>query len=117
MFAWIVYPSKAQRNSINKQVMKDPRIADFDIRQSPFDPRGMLYGGVQAFGASHNADYWDLGCPHRSRRQCSGVVRQQHKQPCTRGRVADSLCGLRGGGAIAKHEATPEGMRTSRTSS
>ena len=45
VFSWIVYKSKKQRDSINKKVMADPRLADMDPSTMPFDCEKMSYGG------------------------------------------------------------------------
>ncbi len=47
-FSWIVYKSRAHRDSVNKKVMKDPRIAKL-MQQGPmpFDPKRMAYGGFK----------------------------------------------------------------------
>jgi uncharacterized protein YbaA (DUF1428 family) len=45
VFSWIMYKSKAHRNSVNKKVMTDPRIAKMMTTPSPFDPKRMAYGG------------------------------------------------------------------------
>ncbi len=47
-FSWIVYKSRAHRDSVNKKVMKDPRIAKM-MQQGPmpFDPGRMAYGGFR----------------------------------------------------------------------
>ncbi len=47
MFSWIAYKSKAQRDAVNKKVMKDPRMANFDMKDMPFDVKRMLYGGFK----------------------------------------------------------------------
>jgi len=49
VFSWIVYKSKAHRNSVNKKVMKDPRLAAMmsGEEKMPFDVKRMLYGGFQ----------------------------------------------------------------------
>jgi len=48
MFSWIVYKSRAQRDRINKKVMKDPRLADMmDLKTLPFDAKRMIYGGFK----------------------------------------------------------------------
>ena len=48
VFSWIVYKSRAQRDSINKKVMKDPRLADMmDPKGLPFDGKRMIYGGFK----------------------------------------------------------------------
>lgn len=49
-FSWIVYKSRADRDRINKKVMKDPR---FDIysnmkpKDMPFDMKRMIFGGFK----------------------------------------------------------------------
>lgn len=49
VFSYIVYKSKAQRDSVNKKIMKDPRIAAMcDPKDMPFDAKRMLYGGFKA---------------------------------------------------------------------
>ncbi len=48
-FSWIVYKSKAQRDRVNKQVMKDPALAQMmDPKKMPFDMKRMIYGGFKA---------------------------------------------------------------------
>ena len=48
VFSYIVYKSRAQRDSINKKVMKDPRLADMmDMKTLPFDAKRMIYGGFK----------------------------------------------------------------------
>jgi uncharacterized protein YbaA (DUF1428 family) len=48
VFSWIVYKSRAQRDRINKKVMKDPRLADMmDPRAMPFDAKRMFWGGFK----------------------------------------------------------------------
>lgn len=46
-FSWIVYKNKKQRDKINKQVMKDPRLADMGPEMMPFDGKRMIYGGFK----------------------------------------------------------------------
>lgn len=46
-FSWIVYKSKAQRNSILKKVMKDPRLSSMGPGMVPFDGKRMIYGGFK----------------------------------------------------------------------
>ena len=48
-FSWIVYKSRAHRDSVNKKVMKDPRIAAMmpDKMPMPFDDKRMRYGGFK----------------------------------------------------------------------
>ena len=48
-FSWIVYKSKAARNRINAQVMKDPRIANaMDPSTMPFDVKRMGMAGFKS---------------------------------------------------------------------
>ena len=44
IFAWIVYESREQRDRVNEQVLKDPRMANA-FNQMPFDSQRMIYGG------------------------------------------------------------------------
>ena len=47
-FSWIVYRSRAHRDSVNAKVMKDPRIAKMMAdKSSPFDMKRMVYGGFK----------------------------------------------------------------------
>jgi uncharacterized protein YbaA (DUF1428 family) len=43
----VVYRSRADRDRVNKRVMKDPRIANLTDKQMPFDMRRMAYGGFK----------------------------------------------------------------------
>ncbi|MCW1886435.1 DUF1428 domain-containing protein [Luteolibacter flavescens] len=46
VFAWITYPSREQRDTINEAVMKDPRLGCMeDPSAMPFDCKRMAYGG------------------------------------------------------------------------
>ncbi|MFN0207661.1 MAG: DUF1428 domain-containing protein [Planctomycetota bacterium] len=48
VFAYIVYKSRAHRDSVNKKVMKDPRIAGMcDPKDMPFDCKRMVVGGFE----------------------------------------------------------------------
>jgi len=48
VFSWIVYESRRQRDSVNKKVMKDPRLADMmDPKDLPFDGKRMFWGGFK----------------------------------------------------------------------
>lgn len=48
LFSWIGFASKASRTSINKKIMKDPRVqAMCDIKNMPFDCKRMSYGGFK----------------------------------------------------------------------
>jgi uncharacterized protein YbaA (DUF1428 family) len=45
-FSWIVYKSRAHRDSVNKKVMADPRLAPMMVPEGmPFDGKRMIYGG------------------------------------------------------------------------
>jgi uncharacterized protein YbaA (DUF1428 family) len=47
-FSWIVFKSKADRDRINKKVMKDPQIAKMMVGDSmPMDAKRMRYGGFK----------------------------------------------------------------------
>ena len=49
VFSWILYKSRADRNRINRKVMKDPRLASMmDPKSMPFDMKRMAYGGFRA---------------------------------------------------------------------
>ena len=48
VFAFIVYKSRAHRDSVNAKVMKDPRLAKMmHAAAIPFDMKRMLYGGFK----------------------------------------------------------------------
>ena len=48
IFSWIVYKSRAQRDRVNKKVLKDPRIANMMKNKAmPFDVKRMVYGGFK----------------------------------------------------------------------
>ncbi|MCI0452653.1 MAG: DUF1428 domain-containing protein [Candidatus Latescibacteria bacterium] len=47
IFSWIVYKSKAHRNSVNKKVMTDPQIAKMMKMKPIFDDKRMTYGGFK----------------------------------------------------------------------
>lgn len=48
VFAWIVFKSRAQRDSVNAKVMKDPRLAKMmDMKSMPFDCKRIVYGGFK----------------------------------------------------------------------
>jgi uncharacterized protein YbaA (DUF1428 family) len=48
MFSWIVYKSRKHRDSVNKKVMADPRIAGMDPKTMPFDGKRMFWGGFKS---------------------------------------------------------------------
>jgi len=44
--AWIVFKSRAHRDRVNAEVMKDPRMAKMmDTKSIPFEWKRMVYGG------------------------------------------------------------------------
>src|SRR3989344_3202624 len=45
VFSWIVYKSRAHRDEVNKKVMKDPSMKDFDPKTMPIDMKRFVYGG------------------------------------------------------------------------
>lgn len=48
VFSWVVYKSKAQRDSVNAKIMKDKRIlAMMNPKDCPFDCKKMAYGGFK----------------------------------------------------------------------
>lgn len=48
VFSWIVYKSRVHRDSVNKKVMKDKRLASMmDPKTMPFDMKRMAYGGFK----------------------------------------------------------------------
>jgi uncharacterized protein YbaA (DUF1428 family) len=46
VFSWITYKSRAERDRINKNVMKDPRITGMG-KDMPFDGKRMIFGGFK----------------------------------------------------------------------
>ena len=48
VFSWIVFKSRAHRDSVNARVMKDPRMAKMmEEGPMPFDVKRMFYGGFK----------------------------------------------------------------------
>jgi uncharacterized protein YbaA (DUF1428 family) len=48
IFSWVTYKSRAQRDRVMKNVMKDPRLAKMmDPKKMPFDAKRMIYGGFK----------------------------------------------------------------------
>ena len=46
IFSWVVFKTRAHRDRVNAQVMKDPRLAALmDPKAMPFDGKRMIYGG------------------------------------------------------------------------
>ncbi|HYF36451.1 MAG TPA: DUF1428 domain-containing protein [Prosthecobacter sp.] len=49
VFSYIVYKSRAHRDKVNAQVMKDPRLNEMcDGKNMPFNPKRMAYGGFKS---------------------------------------------------------------------
>lgn len=46
-FSWVMYKSRAHRDSVNKKVMKDPQIVKMIKGKMPFDVKRMSYGGFK----------------------------------------------------------------------
>jgi uncharacterized protein YbaA (DUF1428 family) len=46
-FSWIVYKSKAHRDEVNKKIMSDPSMKDFDMSTMPMDMKRFSYGGFK----------------------------------------------------------------------
>jgi uncharacterized protein YbaA (DUF1428 family) len=48
VFSWIVFKSRAHRDSVNAKVMKDSRLAKMmDLKAMPFDGKRMFWGGFK----------------------------------------------------------------------
>jgi uncharacterized protein YbaA (DUF1428 family) len=48
VFSWIVYKSRADRDRVNAEVMKDPRLTEImKGENAPFDGKRMIYGGFE----------------------------------------------------------------------
>ena len=47
MFSYIVFKSRAHRDRVNANVMKDPRISKMSPKDMPFDSRRMFWGGFK----------------------------------------------------------------------
>jgi len=47
VFAYILYKSRAHRDSVNAKVMKDPRLNNMGPKDMPFDVKRMVYGGFK----------------------------------------------------------------------
>lgn len=51
VFAWVVYPSREDRDRILAAVMEDPRLQDFT--EMPFDMQRMAHGGFKPLVVYH----------------------------------------------------------------
>jgi uncharacterized protein YbaA (DUF1428 family) len=47
VFSWIVYKSRKHRDQVNKKVMADPRLANMNPKDMPFDGKRMFWGGFK----------------------------------------------------------------------
>lgn len=47
IFSWIVFKSRKHRDSVNKKVMADPRLANMNVNTLPFDGKRMFWGGFK----------------------------------------------------------------------
>ena len=48
VFSWIVYKTRAHRDSVNDKAMKDPQMARMmKTKKMPFDSKRMIYGGFK----------------------------------------------------------------------
>jgi uncharacterized protein YbaA (DUF1428 family) len=47
VFSWIVYRSRADRDRVNRKVMKDPRMLKMMKEPMPFDVKRMSFGGFK----------------------------------------------------------------------
>lgn len=47
-FSWIEYPDRATRDACHENAMKDPRFADYDMSDAPFDGKRLIFGGFTA---------------------------------------------------------------------
>ncbi len=47
IFSWIVYKSRAHRDQVNKKIMSDPSMQDFDMSTVPFDMKRFATGGFK----------------------------------------------------------------------
>lgn len=49
VFACIIYKDREHRDLVNKNSMEDPRMANFDVSNLPFDSKRMIWGGFKGF--------------------------------------------------------------------
>jgi len=61
VFGWIIFPSKEIRDSANKQVSNDSRMAELvspltDPKRLIFDAERMVYGGFQSLVQSNTSE-------------------------------------------------------------
>lgn len=46
-FSWATYKNRKHRDQVMKKVMTDPRLANFDPKNMPFDGKRMFWGGFK----------------------------------------------------------------------
>lgn len=47
VFSWITYKSREHRDEVLEKVMSDPRMADMENENMPFDGQRMMWGGFK----------------------------------------------------------------------
>lgn len=47
VFSWIVYKSRAHRDAVNKKVMNEPSMRNFDLKTMPMDMKRFVSGGFK----------------------------------------------------------------------
>ena len=47
VFSWIVYKSRKHRDKVNAKAMADPRMANMNPKDMPFDAKRMFWGGFK----------------------------------------------------------------------
>ncbi len=53
VFSWIVFKSRTHRDRVNAKVLKDPRLDGMcDLKDMPFNPKRMGYGGFKVLVAA-----------------------------------------------------------------
>jgi uncharacterized protein YbaA (DUF1428 family) len=46
--SYVTYRSRAHRDQVWKKVMKDPFMANYDMKSAPFDAKRMFFGGFKS---------------------------------------------------------------------
>jgi uncharacterized protein YbaA (DUF1428 family) len=46
-FSWIVFKSRVHCDCVKAKVMKNPRLANMDLKSMPFDVKHMSFGGFK----------------------------------------------------------------------
>ncbi len=47
IYSYITYKSRKHRDAVNKKAMNDKRFANMDMKNMPFDPKRMIFGGFK----------------------------------------------------------------------